>query len=287
MQQRIVDTHVHIWNFNKAEYAWLNGNTSILNRNYELGELEIERQAAGITDGVLVQAANNLDDTNYMLDAASSSDWIKGIVGWLPLSEPKQTEKELKEKYYLNPYFRGVRHLIHDEPDVKWLLQKGVVESLQILAEHKLTYDVVAVLPAHIETAMRVAEKVPSLRMVFDHMSQPPIVSEEKFGSWGDLMKTASTNKNFFVKISGLGTTSSRKDWSKENVQPYIEFALEHFGADRCFCGGDWPVSLLAGSYAHTWNVYKEVLNALLIENDRNKVYYENAVNFYGLKRVL
>ena len=36
MQQRIVDTHVHVWNFERAQYSWLNGDTSILNRNYHI-----------------------------------------------------------------------------------------------------------------------------------------------------------------------------------------------------------------------------------------------------------
>jgi L-fuconolactonase len=123
--------------------------------------------------------------------------------------------------------------------------------------------------------------------MVFDHLNQPPIATDEKFGEWGELLKEASANKNFFVKISGLGTTSQKKDWSKKDIQPFIEFALEHFGVDRCFCGGDWPVSLLAGSYGQTWNIYREVLDNLLNEADRAKVYYENAKAFYKLDEAL
>jgi L-fuconolactonase len=36
----IVDTHVHIWDFDRAEYSWLKGSTSILNRTYRVEELE-------------------------------------------------------------------------------------------------------------------------------------------------------------------------------------------------------------------------------------------------------
>ena len=283
MQHRIVDTHVHIWNFTRAEYGWLKGNTSLLNRTYELRELEQERKKVGITEGVLIQAANNFEDTDYMLEVAAGSDWIKGVVGWLPLMDPRGMESAFAEKYHSNIYLKGVRHLIHDEQDPKWLLQEKVIESLKILAGRQLAYDVVGVLPAHIETALNVAQKVPLLRMVFDHMNQPPITTQEKFGKWGELMREASANKNFFVKISGLGITSQKKDWNKKDIQPYIEFALEHFGVDRCFCGGDWPVALLAGSYAHTWNIYREVLDGLLNELDRVKVYYENAKAFYML----
>src|SRR3954470_4029678 len=133
MARRIIDTHVHIWNFEKAAYEWLRNDTSILNRNYDIQELDEERVEAGVTGGVLVQAANNAADTEWMLTVAERTDWIMGVVGWLPLKDPRATMKVL-EKYRANRYFKGVRHLIHDEPDARWLLQDEVMESLHILA---------------------------------------------------------------------------------------------------------------------------------------------------------
>jgi L-fuconolactonase len=99
------------------------------------------------------------------------------------------------------------------------------------------------------------------------------------------LIKEAAGNKNFYAKISGLGTTSGKgKEWSADDVKPYVEFVAQHFSTDRCFCGGDWPVSELAGSYLRTWNIYKEVINDLIKkEDEREKLYYKNAQKFYGL----
>lgn len=285
--KRIIDTHVHTWNFEKAEYEWLKGDTSILNRTYHIQELEEERKNAGVTDGVLVQAANNFEDTDWMLEVAENNEWIKGVVGWLPLMDPAQTAKALGEKYYQQTYFKGIRHLIHDEADPKWLLQNEVIESLKILSDYNLPFDVVGVLPAHIETVLEVASKVPSLKMVFDHLNQPPIPiaigTKEKFGKWGELMQEASKNENFHAKISGLGTTSKNPHWLGNDIQPYVEFILEEFGVDRCFCGGDWPVSLLAGNYSRTWDIYCEVIDSLLDEDQREKVYSKNAISFYRL----
>jgi len=283
MVQKIIDTHIHCWNFSHAEYQWLNNDSSILNRTYNIDEIEEERISAGITHGVLVRAANNFEDTEWMLEVAEKNDWITAVVGWLPLMNTYLSAKVLNEKYSLNKYFIGVRHLIHDEPSSKWLLQKGVIESLKILAANNLTYDIVGILPTHIETALAVADKVPDLKMVFDHLNQPPISTIEKYGVWGELMTEAAKHKNFYVKISGLGTTAKKQDWKAEDIQPYIEFALKHFGEDRCMCGGDWPVSLLAGSYIKTWNAYKKVMDSLLSEDGKNKIYFKNAVQFYNL----
>lgn len=281
--QSIIDTHIHIWNFDRARYAWLDNDTSILNRNYEIEELNPEREKAGITAGVLVQAANNLEDTDWMLEVAARIDWLKGVVGWLPLTDPGATEKLLNSKYKSNSLFRGVRHLIHNENDPRWLLQENVLQSLSILASHDIPYDVVGITDAHIETALQVANKVPGLRMIFDHLNQPPMGND--FGRWGDLMQVAAAHKNFYVKISGLGTASKKlNSWSAEDIKPCIAFMFEYFGEDRCCCGGDWPVSLLAGSYTATWKKYMEVFDEMLHHSARQKVVSQNAIEFYKLK---
>jgi len=207
---KIIDTHIHTWNFEKARYSWLEGDTSILNRTYSIEELEEERKKTNVEYGVLVQAANNFEDTDWMLEVAEKNEWIKGVVGWLPLQKPEECKAALKDIYLKNQYFKGIRHLIHDEKDPRWLLQENVLESLQILADHDLPFDLVGVLPEHIETALEVAKKVPGLRMVFDHLNQPPIQENLKYGKWGDLMKEASGYSNFHVKISGMGTTSGK-----------------------------------------------------------------------------
>jgi len=163
-------------------------------------------------------------------------------------------------------------------------LQPAVIESLQILAENGIPYDVVGVLTEHIETVLTVSEKVPGLRMIFDHLNQPPIASKQKFGKWGELMKEAAKNKNFYAKISGLGTASGNvESWTENDLKPYIHFAIQEFGEDRCFCGGDWPVSLLAGSYTKTWTAYKNIIKDLVDVSAQQKIFESNATQFYNL----
>lgn len=281
--KQIIDTHVHVWDISKAEYPWLKDDSSILNQTWLIEQIADERKEAGITSGVLVQASGNIEDTNLMLETADKTDWIDGVVCWMPLMNTGEMQQLLEKRFLKEKYFKGVRHQIHDEENTEWLLQPSVIESLKVLAGFNIPYDVVGVWPAHIETALKVA-RVPNLRMVFDHLSQPPIATKEKFGRWGELMKEASQHKNFYAKISGLGTASGNfANRKASDIKPYIEFALEHFGNDRCFCGGDWPVSKLADSYANTWHTYKDILRGLLTEQDQDKVFYLNAKQFYNL----
>ena len=189
---KIIDTHVHVWDPEKADYPWLTNDDSFLNRTWKIEEIADDRKKAGITGGVLVQASGNLEDTELMLDIAGRTDWINGVVAWLPLMKPKATQQLLEERFLKEKYFKGVRHQVHDEKDPKWLLQPEVMESLKILSSYQIPYDVVGIKPGHIETAVEVAEKIPGLKMVFDHLNWPPIPTKERFGKWGELMKKAA-----------------------------------------------------------------------------------------------
>lgn len=286
MTKRVIDTHIHVWDIERIEYSWLKNDTSILNKTYRIEQLNFEIDKANVTEGVLVQAANNSEDTDMMLAVADKTDWITGVVGWLPLTNPAATKKALDEKYLKNKYFKGCRHLIHNEPDAKWLLQDNLIESLKLVAEHNLTYDVVGVNTDHLQAAITIAEKLPDLKMVFDHLNQPPIASKDTFGRWGELMKAASSHSNLYAKISGLGTTAAKGfEWTKDDLKPYIMYVLEHFSTDRCFCGGDWPVALLAGPYEKAWLEYQRIFSEELEEDSREKLLYKNAESFYKLSQ--
>lgn len=279
----VVDTHVHTWNLETASYKWLEAAPSLLNRNYHLEELQPSLQSAGISAIVLVQSANNLEDTYWMFEVAQRYNQVVAVVGWLPLQEPGKVYQLLQESFLANPYFKGVRHLIHNEPDPRWLLQQPVLESLSLLSSYNIPFDVVGINNDHLETVIRVSEKLPPLRMVLDHLNQPPIASGSRFGKWGALIRELSATPNVYAKISGLGTAAQKSDqWSADDIEPYIEFCLTHFSTNRCFCGGDWPVSLLAGSYERHWNMYRTVLARLLEGETLKNVSSKNALNFYG-----
>lgn len=280
----VVDTHLHIWQRARSGYAWLNLAPALLQNNFNLAQLEEERKLAGVTAGVLVQADDTLADTGVMLEAAHNWDWIKGVVGWLPLKYPEKTAGLLDQFVAKNQYFKGVRHLIHNEPDDQWLLQPQVVESLQLIAARQLPFDLVGTTTSHVKTALRLAEKVPGLVMVFDHLNQPPIKSGEHFGEWGLLMREVAACKRFHMKISGLGAVAGTACFTDQCLKPYIEFVLEVFGPHRCFCGSDWPLSLIEKGYVATWDIYKQVLCDILGDTEPYRsVLGANAVNFYKL----
>ena len=280
---KVIDTHMHSWDLQKVRYSWLDGDTSILAQNYYPSGIEDQLQAANVSAAVMVQAANNIEDTAFMFDCAAQYPWIIGVVGWVDLLNPETAKKQL-EAHLQNKYFKGIRHLIHDEPDHNWLLQPAVIKSLEILADYDVPFDVVGVKIEHIKAAIQVAKQIPHLKMVFDHLNHPPIATSEQFGAWGEAITEAAAMPNFYAKISGLGTCCADfNDWSANTIEPYIAFVLEHFGIDKLMIGGDWPVSLLAGDYAGTHIKYQTVLEKLVAPENQEKIYSTNATSFYKL----
>ena len=276
-----VDTHQHFWNLDEVAYSWLVPEYGPIYREFAPAELEPQLAAAGLDKTVIVQSANSYADTDSMLAIAADRDWVAGVVGWLPIHDPAETAKKLAE-YGANPYFKGIRHLIHDEPNPDWVVQKQVFEGLQILADRDLAFDVVAVFPNHLKHVPTLAEKVPTLKMVIDHLAKPPLGEDDR-AAWREQMTAAAESPNVYAKVSGLNTvTPDFENWTYEDIKPLIDFAIETFGPDRLMFGSDWPVAVLAGDYAKVWAETNKCL-ADLSDKEKAAILGGTANSFYGL----
>jgi L-fuconolactonase len=280
MSMAVIDTHLHFWNLEQVEYPWLSDVYGPLFRTYELDEVEPQLRGCGIDAAVLVQSANSYEDTQGMLAAARTYAFVAGVVGWVPLTDPDEAASGL-DRLAADPLFRGVRHLIHEEPDPDWLLQETVLESLKLLAERQFTFDVVAVLPRHLEHVPVLAENAPELKIVIDHLAKPPI-KDGGWEPWATLLARAAEFPNVYAKVSGLNTAADLENWTANDLEPYIAFAVEQFGADRLMFGGDWPVVILAGDYEKVWRETNKALRDLATD-ERDAILGGTAAAFYGL----
>jgi L-fuconolactonase len=276
----VIDAHQHFWNLERVSYPWLKPEHGVLNRTFTPEELEPQLLAAGISGTVLVQAANGFEDTRSMLEQAEKFSWIKAVVGWIPLTETEIASRAL-EVFGVHPKFKGVRHLIHDEPDADYLTRPEVLATLEILAEQGFTFDVVSVLPRHLELVAIVAAKIPKLKMVVDHLSKPPIFARG-WQPWADLLKAASEFENVYAKVSGLNTAADWETWDASQLEPYVDHALQCFGAERLMFGSDYPVAILAGDYAKVWTE-TNILLEKLAPDQKAQILGSTAAKFYGL----
>ena len=175
-----------------------------------------------------------------------------------------------------------MRHLIHEEANPDWVLQKQVIEGLRILADHGLTFDVVAVFPNHLKHVPSLAEQVPNLKMTIDHLAKPPLGADDR-AVWRKQLSAAAESPNVFAKVSGLNTVTPDFDaWTYDDIKPLVDFAIETFGVDRLMFGSDWPVAVLAGDYAKVWSETNKCL-ADLSAGERAAILGGTANAFYKL----
>ncbi len=254
-----VDAHQHFWNNEAGDYPWLDRpENAAINRTYGPAMLAPLLKDAGIDQTVLVQAMDSDTDTDSMLALAAEHAWIGGVVGWVPLDNPAAAAKRL-DTLLRNPKFKGVRHLIHEEADPDWVVRDVVIEGLKVLASMDVPFDVVAVFPNHLRHVPELAERVPNLRIVIDHLAKPPIKSKN-MDDWKEQMIRAAGYPQVYAKVSGLNTAADWKSWTAQDFEPYINVAYEQFGADRLMFGSDWPVATLAGTYRQVWDATREVV---------------------------
>jgi L-fuconolactonase len=275
-----IDAHQHFWNLDKVEYPWLVPAYGSIYRNIEADELEPLIKAAGIDKTVIIQAMDSYADTDYMLETGAKFDWVGGVVGWVPLNKPDEAARKL-EIYTKNPLFKGVRHLIHEEKDPNWVVQDEVIEGLKILAAFGLTFDVVAVFPNHLKLVPLIAEKVPNLRMVIDHLAKPQI-KDQLMEPWASELKAAASYPLVYAKLSGLNTAANWDNWSAADIKPYFNHAFDVFGANRLMFGSDWPVANLAGNYSKVWEETNKMLEGRT-QTEIDAVLGGTAISFYNL----
>ena len=282
----IIDAHQHVWDLDRAAYPWLTPEAGVLHRSFSFEEVLPALRRAGVDATVLVEAADNDDDTDLMRAVADAHPEVVAIVAYLPLERPDAAADRL-DVLRGDPRLVGARTLIHNEPDPDWLLRPAVDESLGMLERAGLTFDVVAVLPRHLEVAAIVAERHPELRIVIDHLGHPPIGAgggeAAELEPWSPLLAAAAAHPLVHAKVSGLySTVGDPASWTADGIRPFVERALELFGSDRLMYGGDWPVSEIAGGYDRTFAALGEMFGGLA-QSDRDALLGGTAERFYRI----
>lgn len=277
----IIDAHQHVWDLERARYDWLEPEAGVLNRSIGMDEVLPAFAATGVTGTVLVQSADNDDDTELMFAVAAAEPIVVGIVGYVPLHEADRAAERLAE-LRRRPLFCGVRNLVHNRPDPHWLRRADVDVGLGLLEAAGVPFDVVGVLPEHLEAVLEISERHPDLDLVLDHLNHPPIGMDD-LEPWATLLTRVAANPRVHGKISGLySAVGDPADWSVDSVRPVFDRALAAFGPERLMYGGDWPVSLIAGGYERVFAGVEALLEGL-DPRERDLILAGTARRFYSL----
>jgi len=279
----IIDAHHHLWDRRRADYPWLGDHLPLLNREVLFEELAPLLDRAGVSRTVLVQGADNDADTDFLLEQAATHPAIGAVVAWVPLDDAERASRRLAE-LRRHPKFRGIRHGINSEPDPDWILRAEVADGLRLLEDEGLPFDYVPVRRRHLELVPELVERHPRLRIVIDHLSKPPVRRDEWEPWWSNIARAAES-PTVSAKISGLMPAGGDlRVWEPDDLRPFVDRALETFGAERLMWGSDWPVIDLAGGYQRALEA-AQTLSRHWSEHERAAVFRGTAAGFYGIDR--
>ena len=273
-----IDAHQHFWQFDPVRDAWIDETMSVIQRDFMPRDLQPLLTESGLDGCVAVQADQSEAETEFLLELAAKNGVIKGVVGWVDL-----TQENIEERlayFAQNELFRGVRHIAQGEAD-DFLLRSDVQRGISFLRKYDLTYDIL-VFARQLPAAIELVKAFPQQKFVLDHLAKPQItkgIDKE----WQRNIEALGKCPNVFCKLSGMVTETEDFKWKKSDFTPFLDVIFNSFGTDRVMYGSDWPVCLLAADYSTQLNILQEYISDYSV-SEQSKIMGANAAKFYNLK---
>jgi L-fuconolactonase len=272
-----IDAHQHFWKLARGDYGWLTADLAPLNRDFlppDLAPLLVE---AGVEATILVQAAPTEAETDFLLEIAGATDFVAGVVGWVDFDAPDAAHRIAR--LAARAKLVGLRPMIQDLPDDRWMLGKSLTPAFGAMIAHGLAFDAL-VKPRHLRALLEFAARHRDLRIVIDHGGKPDIAAGA-LEPWASGMRLLARDTGVCCKLSGL-VTEAKPDYAAADLAPFIDVLLEAFGPERLIWGSDWPVLNLSGDYA-SWRAQSLAALARRPAADQELILGGAATRFYRL----
>jgi len=274
-----IDAHQHFWKFDPVRDNWINGDMSVIARDFLPDDLLPILQRNNIDGTVVVQTCHMDEDNRFMLELADQHSFIKGVVGWVNLQSIK-VEDKLKYYHDRFPKMKGFRHVLQADPDDQLMLRDSFKNGISLLNKYNFTYDIL-IYPKHLKYAVQLVAEFPDQKFVVDHLAKPHIKTKEING-WKRDMEALSKFPNVYCKVSGMLTEADWYSWKTEDFTPYLDTVFNAFSISRVIYGSDWPVCKLAGGYNRALEIL-QIYTSRFSEKEQGMFYGGNAIEFYNL----
>jgi L-fucono-1,5-lactonase len=274
-----IDAHQHFWRYRPETHPWISAAMPQLKRDFLPADLQPLLGAAGFDGCVAVQAQHTHRETEWLLKLADEYSIIRGVVGWVDLCA-EDSAAEL-EALAAHPRFRGVRHIVQDETDERFMLRPEFIAGIAALGRFDLTYDIL-IYARHLPVAAELVQQLPTQRFVVDHLAKPDM-RHGRIDTWKRGIARLAHYPNVWCKLSGLVTETDWRAWKPADFAVYLDVVLDRFGADRAMVGSDWPVCTLAGDYADVMAIVTDYI-ARLSRDEQDAILGGTAARFYQLR---
>ena len=274
-----IDAHNHFWKFDAVRDSWITEEMTVIRRDFLPEDLQPLLQQHGLDGCIVVQSDQSEDENMFQLQNAATHAFIKGVVGWVDLQDPKLEDRLAYYKTF--PAMKGFRHVLQGEPDRALMLRPAFKNGIGLLEKYGFTYDIL-IFPDQLNYAAELAAAFPDQRFVIDHIAKPSIKSGEIQG-WKKDMEAIGQYENVYCKISGMVTEADWQRWEREHFKPYLDVVVNTFGMGRIMYGSDWPVCQVAASYAEMFGLVDDYFSGFSA-SEQAAFWGGNACSFYNIQ---
>ena len=273
----IIDTHTHFYDPTRPQgVPWPSPKEKLLYRPVLPEHYKALAVPEGVTGTVVVEASPWVEDNQWILDLAEKDPFIVGHVGNLRLGA--EGFKANLERFAANPLFRGIRV---GGSVIGGLLRAGQLDDLEMLAARDLELDLLLG-PADLPATRKLAERLPELRLVLNHIAGVRIDGRAPDSAWVEGIQGAAAHSNIFCKVSALVEMTGQRP-APTNLDYYIptlDVLWRAFGEDRLIYGSNWPVCEPFASYATVQRLVREYFGGKGPEASE-KYFWKNAQAAY------
>jgi predicted TIM-barrel fold metal-dependent hydrolase len=250
----IIDTHIHLFDPSRPQgVPWPDKDDTILYRPTLPARYRRFTKALGIVGAMEVECSPWLEDNQWVLDIAAKDPIIVGTVGNLEPGKP-DFRKHL-ERFHRNPLFRGIRYDFGGK-----LSAPDFISDLKSLADAGLELDSPQPDPALMGDLVRLTDRIPSLRVVIDHLPnvEPPTESQAR-RAYESNLRELGKRPQVYVKVSEVLQRIGGQVPDDLNLyRPGLDEFWDIFGQDRLIFASNWPVSGLKGAYSQLLKVVRQ-----------------------------
>jgi predicted TIM-barrel fold metal-dependent hydrolase len=280
---RVVDAHVHLWDPGRTDwYPYLShpqapdtADVSRMYRPFDVDTYRAEAAAWNVEKFVNVAAATggySIEETVELDEEAPARGGPDAIIGGIPPTDTVAEAIGLLDRQMAAARFRGVRPMGRYKGP---LPEPGVLRALQ---ERNLVFELMTH-PDQLRVAAEGLAGLEDLVVVVEHTGWPRSGSDEERALWSEGMHAlAELGPNVVCKLSGLAMPL--ETLSVEAFAPWLEYAIEVFGVDRCLFASNFPVDAMYGTFDQLYDVFSEV-TAGLDGASREKLFASNAERVY------
>jgi predicted TIM-barrel fold metal-dependent hydrolase len=250
----IIDTHIHLYDPTRPQgVPWPDKDDTILYKPTLPARFRSVTKGLGIVGVIEVECSPWLEDNQWVLDLAAKDKIIVGTVGHLEPGKP-DFRKHL-ERFHRNPLFRGIRYDFRGQVSAP-----DFISDIKALADAGLELDSPQPDPALIEDLVRLTDRIPSLRVVIDHLPnvEPPTESQARRAYQSNLREVGK-RPQIYVKVSEvLQRIGGQVPYDLNLYKPRLDEFWDIFGQDRLIFASNWPVSDLKGPYPQVLKVVRQ-----------------------------